>query len=234
MTEAIWPNGPLLREDPEVFPTGTDSILLADFARPGPNRRVLDLGSGSGILSILLLHGRPSLTATAVELQPQACRLGAENFRLNHMEDRVRLIQGDLRDYRSLLSPGSFDLTISNPPYFSEGTGKDARLKNARGDGTCRLSELCKAAAWATRWGGSFFLTFRPERLCDLFVCLRSTGFEPKRLRPVLHSPSHPVSILLLEARRGGRSGLTWEAPLFLHTSDGRESPELRRIYHRP
>lgn len=233
MDDAFWPGGPVLSGAPGVFPAGTDSVLLSDFARPGPKDRLLDLGTGSGILPVLTLHDRPLARAAAIELDGAACALAAKNFRRNGLENRVRLIRGDLRDHRGLLPPGGFDLTLSNPPYFQAGSGDAAGLENARGDGTCSLEELCAAAAWATRWGGRFCLVFRPERLCDLMVCLRHSGLEPKRLRPVCHSPSHGVSILLLEARRGGRPGLTWEDTLFLHTAGGQPSPELCRIYHR-
>lgn len=223
-----------MSQAPGVFPTGTDSVLLADFARPGSRDRLLDLGAGSGILPVLLLHNRPQVTGTAVEIDGNACLLARENFRLNGLEDRVQLLQGDLRAHRQLLSPGSVDLTVSNPPYFDQHSGKDAVLKNARGDSTCTPEDLCAAAAWATRWGGRFCLTLRPERLCDFIVCLRAAGLEPKRLRPVCHSPGHPLSILLLEARRGGKPGLAWEQPLFLRTPEGQDSPDVRRIYHRP
>lgn len=219
MADEFWPGGPVLSGGPGVFPTSTDPILLSDFARPGPSDHILDLGTGSGILPVLLLHDRPGASAAAIEIDPAACALAEKNFRQNGLEDRTALIAGDLREYRSLLPPGGFDLTVSNPPYFQKGAGKDARLKNARGDETCTLADLCAAAAWATRWGGRFCLVFRPERLCDLMVCLREKGLEPKRLRPVCHSPDHGVSMILLEARRGGKPGLSWEKTLFLHTS---------------
>lgn len=235
MAETLWEQGPILHHSPGVFPMGTDSVILASFARPGKNDRVLDLGTGTGILPILLLYDRPGCTASAVELEETACQTAEKNFLANNLAQRIRLIPGDLREYRSLIPAGQFDLTVSNPPYFGVGTGPDATggLINARGDGTCTLDDLCQAAAWATRWGGRFCLVFRPDRLCDLIESLRKFGFEPKRLRPVHHTPSSPVNLILVDARRGGNPGLSWEKDLYLREENGNESRELRHIYHR-
>lgn len=235
MPETLWDGGPILHQAPGVFPMGTDSILLADFAHVGKRDRILDLGTGSGILPVLLLSMAPAATASAVELSPEACNLAQTNFQCNGLSDRARLIPGDLRQYRDLIPAGAFDLTVSNPPYFETGTGYDASfgLRDARGDGTCTLEDLCTAAGWATRWGGRFCVIFRPERLCSLFVALKNAGFEPKRLRPVHHHPGAGVNLILVEARRGGSPGLRWENDLYLYTPQGEESPELRAIYRR-
>ena len=235
MPQTLWDGGPILHQAPGVFPMGTDSVLLADFAHPGKKDRILDLGTGTGILPILLAFERPLVTATALEQSIPACALAEHNFEANGLSDRITLLQGDLREYRTLLKTGQYDLTVSNPPYFAAGSGPDAEsgLKDARGDGTCTLLDLCQAAAWATRWGGRFCLVFRPDRICDLIFALRETGFEPKRLRPIHHGPEDPVNLILVEARRGGNHGLIWEKDLYLRCQDGAESPELKAIYRR-
>ena len=235
MAETLWDGGPTLARAPGVFPMGTDTVILADFVHPRADAQVLDLGTGSGILPILLGYERPALSLTAIEISPEACSLASENFRRNQMMGRVRLIRGDLRRYRELLPCEGFDITVSNPPYFRSGSGAPAagRLRDAREEYLCTLEELCAAAAWSTRWGGSFCLVFRPDRLCDLILALRRSGFEPKRIRPVHHSRSHPVNLLLLQARRGGNPGLLWEPDLYLYREDGTESEETRRIYRR-
>lgn len=233
--QPLWENGPRLKQVPGVFPMGTDSILLADFSAPAPRDRILDLGTGSGILPLLLLYDRAGVRATALELDANACALARKNLEANGLGQRSTVIQGDLRAYREILAPGAFDLTVSNPPYFSAGSGRraGAGMEHARSDETCSLTELCEAAAWATRWGGRFTLVFRPERLCDLLDALRRTGFEPKRLCPVHHTQTAPVNLILLDARRGGKPGLTWENDLYLYHPDGTETPALRRIYRR-
>ncbi len=235
MAETLWTGGPLLEQAPGVFPMGTDSVLLGHFAPCGPRDRILDLGTGSGILPLLLLGRCPEASVTALEKSPVACDLARRNMAQNGLTQQVQLILGDLRDHRTLLPAGGFDLTISNPPYFVQGAGYAAAkgLEEARGEGGCTIEELCQAAAWATRWGGRFCLVFRPERLADLLYSLRTWGLEPKRLRPVHHSPGRAAILLLLEARRGGKPGLRWEPDLYLRTESGQETAELREIYHR-
>lgn len=235
MAQMLWDGGPILNQASGVFPMGTDSILLGAFAHPGNRSRILDLGTGTGILTILSLFGHPGRSATALEYSEKACELASRNFSDNGISQQVTLIHGDLRRHRELIQSGLFDLTISNPPYFPAGSGPDAAagLKNARAEGTCTVEDLCQAAAWATKWGGSFCLVFRPERICDLFMSLRNTGFEPKRLRLVRHTLTAAPNLILVEAKRGGNPGLSWENDLVLYTEDGHETPELQAIYHR-
>ena len=116
MAETLWDGGPVLHQAPGVFPMGTDSILLAHFARPGAKDRILDLGTGSGILPVLLLSMQHRASAAAIELEPAACQLAQKNFTCNGLDARTRLISGDLRQHRTLIPAGGFDLTVSNPP----------------------------------------------------------------------------------------------------------------------
>ena len=235
MADFLWPGGPLFSGRPGVFPLGTDSILLADFARPGNSSRVLDLGVGSGILTLLLLYGHPRRKALGVDISQDACALAEKNLRENGLLTQSDIRLGDFTQHRTLFTGGSFDYAVANPPYFSFGGGKTAQggLALAREDEAGPISSVCQAAAWGLRWGGDFALCFRPERLADLIYALRNSGLEPKRLRPVRHCLTQPVRLLLLEARRGGKPGLRWEPELILFTDDNAETPEYRRIYHR-
>lgn len=235
MPEQLWDGGPLFAAGRAVFPLSTDSILLADFARPGKCAKILDLGTGSGILALLLLHGHPERRALGVDISPNACGLARKNLECNGLSAQCEILEGDLTAHRALLPGGGFDYAVANPPYFSAGSGKLAGngLADARADGTAPLSAICRAAGWSLRWGGDFSLCFRPERLSELIWELKNAGLEPKRLRTVRHCQGAPVSLLLLEARRGGKAGLRWEPELVLHHADGSETVEYRRIYHK-
>ena len=233
--QELWPGGPLFRQS-EHFRLGTDSVLLADFTQLRGAERGIDLGCGSGILSLLLAQKSAGLSMTGLELQPEAAAAARENAALNGLEGRIELLEGDIRQHRSLFRAGSFDLAVSNPPYFPADRGAVAPRADraaARTEANCSLSELCEAAAFLLRTGGSFFLVHRPERLSELCVCLSAHGLEPKRLRLVCHRADSAPSLVLLEARRGGRPGLKIEPPLVLTEPDGGESAEVRRIYHR-
>lgn len=235
MPEQLWDGGPLFSAGQAVFPLSTDSILLADFARPGKRANILDLGTGSGILTLLLLFGHSERRALGVDISPKACALARKNLKDNGLSAQCEILEGDLTAHRTLFPGGGFDYAVSNPPYFSAGSGKPAGndLADARADGAAPLSAICRAAGWGLRWGGDFSLCFRPERLPELIWELKNAGLEPKRLRTVRHSQAAPVSLLLLEARRGGKPGLRWEPELVLHRADGPETAEYRKIYHR-
>lgn len=231
----LWPGGPVLRQAPRA-PLGTDTVLLADFVRADRARRGLDLGCASGAIALLLLSRLPGLHMTGLELQREAAEIARENMERNGFTGRSQILWGDLRDHRTLLKAGSFDLVVSNPPYFPVGSGAaspDPGRELARSESGCSLEELCRAAAWSLRTGGSFCLVHRPERLSELFCVLTAQGLEPKRLRLVCPRPAAGPSLVLVEGRRGGKPGLEIQPPLLLRDGRGEESREYRRIYHR-
>ena len=232
---ALWPGGPLFLQAPH-FRLGTDSVLLADFVNPAGAKRGIDLGCASGIAMLLLLTRSKGLSMTGLEIVPEAAALARENMALNGLAARGAIVTGDIRAHRSLFRAGSFDLAVCNPPYFPQGSGalpQDADRAAARRERLCTLPELCAAAAFLLRSGGRACFVHRPARLSELFVSLTLAGLEPKRLRPVCRDAGSAPSLVLVEARRGGRPGLAIEAALLLQNPDGTESAEYRRIYHR-
>ena len=233
--ERLWPGGPLFLQAAH-FRLGTDCVLLADFVNTAGARRGIDLGCASGAALLLLLARAPGLRMTGLEIVPEAAETARENLRLNAFEQRGEIVTGDIRAHRALFRAGSFDLVVCNPPYFPQNSGffsPDPQRAAARGELACTLPELCAAAKYLLPTGGRAFFVHRPERLSELLVCLTAAGLEPKRLRPVCRELSAAPSLVLVEGRRGGRPGLTVEAPLPLHNPDGSESAEYRRIYHR-
>ena len=192
-----WPEG--------VFPLGGDSLALGEFATVKPRWRVCDLGTGSGALLLLLARRAQGLSLTGVELDALAAQTARDNLSRNGLTGEI--MEGDLR--RVPLPAGGFDLVISNPPYFPVNAGKSGG--SARSEENCTLEELCAAAARLVRNGGRFALCHRPERLCDVLCALRGQGLEPKRLKLISHGPGHPPSLILVEALRQGKPGLTIE-----------------------
>ena len=195
--------GPYTLEQPEgVFPLGGDTLALGAFATVRPHWRVCDLGTGSGALLLLLAGREPSLSLTGIDLDPTATRAAQTNLTANGLGGQVLCC--DLRC--APLPAGQFDLVISNPPYFSVGSGTSGG--SARCEESCRLDELCAAAARLVKNGGRFTLCHRPERLVDLLCALREHGLEPKRIKILSHSPAYPASTVLVEAVRQGKPGL--------------------------
>jgi tRNA1Val (adenine37-N6)-methyltransferase len=238
-TDELWPGGPQFIRDHPAFRLGTDAVLLADFASPRGGKRpsrACDLGCGTGVIAILLAWDNPSLTADGVELQQVSSDIAEENIRLNGFSERIRVIQGDLRQHRSLLQAGVYDLVVANPPYYPSGSGKSAEesaTATAREEQACTLDDVCAAAAYLTRWGGRFALVHKPERLAEVIFALKTHGLEPKRLRFVQYKTGSAPNLILLESRRGSNPALTVEPPLILADESGQDTMEVKRIYHR-
>ena len=216
------------------FSLSTDTMALADFAHVKHGARVCDLGCGCGALGLLLLAGDETLHVTGIEIQEAAARCAMENAALNSLSG-FSVLHGDLREYRTLLPANGFDAVLSNPPYYPVESGAiadDAPLAIARSELCCTLSCLCACAAWCLRFGGSFFLVHKPERLTDLLVTLRENRLEPKRLQFVRHHPGAAVSLVLIESRLGATPGLTLANDLLFYTDSGEKTADYKRLYH--
>lgn len=233
--DRLWDGGYRFYFDDTLFQPSTDSFLLGAYPKLRRNERVCDLGAGTGLLGLLLLAREPSLRVTNVECQTASHDLSVRNAALNGLSEQITCLHADLRDAAQLPAAGSFDLVISNPPYFTPDSGftsPQAARRAARSEVTCTLDDVCTAAERLLRYGGRFAVVFRPDRLVDLVDTLRQHHLEPKRLRFVQNTATSAPSLLLLEAKKGGHSGLMTEPPL-LHYVDGEESAEWRCIYFR-
>ena len=223
-------NGFRLELPPGCFPLSTDSMALAHFVRLPARATVLDLGSGCGTLGVLLCARDPRCAVTGIELDEAAHTAALANIRRNSLSSRLLSICADLRQVNRLLEPGSFHCCVSNPPYFPGGPASQA-TPLARREDCCTPEDLFRAAAWALKFGGDFFLVHKPERLAQLCACAVSAGLEPKRLRLLRHKEGSPVTLILLQCRKGGKPGLVWEeAALF----DEKDTPTdtYKEIYH--
>ncbi len=217
----------------EAHSFGTDAVLLAHFASPGKRAVCCDLGSGCGIIPLLWCR-HEGAGITAVELQPLGVKQIEAAIELNSLSDRLTAVNADLRDLKGRVPFGCFDLVTMNPPYKASGAGiesSSAPDKIARHETMCSLSEVCAAAAKLLNFGGRFCVCIRPERLCELFCEMRFAGVEPKRLRFVAKCPGKAPWLVLVEGRRGGKSGMTVMPDLFVHGEDGGYSAEMKEIY---
>ena len=222
-------------QSPDAFRFGMDSVLLADFARARPRSRVCDLGTGSGILPLLLYGRSPDITCDAVEIQPDAAERAGRSMRLNGLEDKITVHNRDLKEARAFLPHAAFDLVICNPPYSPEKSSLASTrpaLRTARQEVGCTLEDVAAAAAWLLRSRARFSLMLPAARLTDAFDTLRRHRLEPKRLRLVHANIQRPARLALMEAMLDVNPGLIIEPPLIIHDLDGTDTQELRRIYH--
>lgn len=223
-------NGYTLEIAPGTFPLSTDSMALAEFVRLPRNARVLDLGSGCGTLGMLLCARDSLCSVTGIELDENAHRMALKNSQANQLQGRINSICGDLTAITDLLDPGKFDVCVSNPPYFTAGLLSQSTPLARHGE-NCSLEALARSAAWALKYGGDFYLVHKPERLAEIFAALCQNRLEPKRLRLLRHKESGPVSLVLIQCRKGGKPGLIWEEMAF-YDRDGQQTDDYRALYH--
>ena len=212
-----------------AFPLSTDSIVLSGFTKLPRQAKVLDLGAGCGTLGLLLCANDQGCQVTGIEVDEKAHQTALQNAHRNNISARLTSICADLRSVPSLFTSGSFHCCVSNPPYFS--ANQESANSNARHEQLCTLEDLFKAAKWAVRHGGDFFLVHKPERLSEICACATNHKLEPKRLLLLRHKSTDPVSLILLQCRKGAKPGLIIEEA-YLQEADGQPSEYYRRLYH--
>lgn len=205
-----------LIQKPEGLTFGTDALLLAGYVS-GKNPLGLELGAGSGIISFLLLTRDKVKEAIALEVQEDYARLTERNTELNGLLDRLKTVNTDLRDFKS---DESFDIVYTNPPYMTVGsglanafTGKNLARHEVMGD----IKDFCRCAASSLKYGGKFAVVYRPDRLTDLLSAMAESRLEAKRMTFVHADTKSESSMVLIEAKKGGKCGLKLTAPLIIY-----------------
>ncbi|MHC1786310.1 MAG: tRNA1(Val) (adenine(37)-N6)-methyltransferase [Christensenellales bacterium] len=205
----------------------TDAVLLADFSAPRTRQRVCDLGCGAGILPLLLLGREPTLSLTGLELREELGDLARRSIRQNGLQESAQILQGDIRQIRGILPQKSFDLVISNPPYFA-GKGQD----DVKHTEACGYQDIAAAAAWLLNNGGRLCVCCPADRLLPMAEALRGKRLEPKRLQLVSSFREKAPYLCLMEAKLGARPGLSWLPQLTIYEAPGQYTLPLKRIYH--
>lgn len=218
---------------------GTDALLLADFAKDGIKYgKCIDLGTGSGVLPLLLLGSGCNADFVGLELQEEYATVARENAKQNGFESRFTVINGNAAEYRSLFESGRADYVITNPPYMRSDCGfnnESKALDIARREISGGAELFCQAAAWCLKSGGSFFAVYRPDRLVNLICAMRNHGIEPKRLRAVTPSAGKKPSLILIEGKKDGKEGLIYENDLVIYKDKEHrlQTDEIAEIYSR-
>lgn len=226
-------NGYRIIAHPEVFAYGTDAVLLAHFARTQGAERAADLGAGSGILPLLMCARNPELSMIGIEIQPRLADMARRSVELNGLEERVRIVCGDLKEASRLAGHG-LDLVVSNPPYERADAGKPsgrAHVDIAKREVCCTLQDVVSAAAKLLRTGGRLCMIHRAERFAELMQRMREARVEPKRARLVSRRADEAPGFALVEGRKGAGPGMAFMPQLVLYGPDGAYTAGLREIY---
>ena len=218
----------------DAFRFGTDAVLLADFAAPRRHDRVCDLGTGTGIIPLLLYARENTISADAVEIQPDMADMAARSMAMNGLNEKIRVLPGDLRSIRTLLPHARYDLVTCNPPYGKAGgtlLNPDASKRLARHEESCASEDVACAAAWLLQNGGRLCCVFPAARMIELSDAMRKYRMAPKRIRMVHSRVEKAAHLCLMEGMLDARPGLIIEPPLVIYDENNAYTPELRRIY---
>ncbi len=227
-------NGYRIIQKEKGFCFGMDAVLLSGFAAVRPGERVLDLGTGTGIIPILLEAKTRGAYFAGLEIQKEMREMAARSVALNGLEKKIDIIEGNIREAGRLFGRASFDVVTSNPPYMNDHHG----LKNpdlpkaiARHEIFCTLEDVARETAAVLRPGGRFYLVHRPRRLAEIVGTLQKYRLEPKRMKFVHPFADREANLVLIEAVSGGGPMMKVEKPLIVYREPGVYTEEIYEIY---
>lgn len=227
-------NGYYIIQDPGRFCFGMDAVLLSGFARVKPGEKALDLGTGTGIIPILLEAKTKGEHFTGLEIQPESADMAARSVAYNHLEEKVDIVTGDIKEASQIFGASSFDVVTTNPPYMigqhglvNEGDAKAI----ARHEILCDLDDILRESARILPPGGRFYMVHRPFRLAEIFSKMVAYRIEPKRMQMVYPFVDKEPNMVLIEGLRDGKSRLTVEKPLIVFEKPGVYTKDITEIY---
>ena len=221
-------------QNPELFCFGMDAVLLSGFTKVKPGQRVLDMGTGTGVIPILLEAKTNGREFIGLEIQELSYDMAVRSVALNRLEEKVHIVKGDIKNASEIFGKANFDVVTCNPPYMNDMHG----LKNpdlpkaiARHEVLCTLEDVCRQASELLRVGGSFHMVHKPFRLAEIFTRLQQYGLEPKRMRLVHPYIEKEPNMVLIEAVKGGKSMIKIGPPLIVYKEPKVYTEEIHEIY---
>ena len=227
-------NGYYIIQDPGKFCCGMDAVLLTGFARIRKGERILDLGTGTGIIPILLSARTEGREFVGLEIQEECAKMADRSVRYNHLEDRVKIVCGDIREAADIFGAASFDVVTCNPPYMIGNHGlqnPDRPKAVARHEILCTLEDVVRQTARLLPDRGRFYMVHRPFRLAEIMNTLIRYQLEPKRMQLVHPFIDREPNMILIEAVKGGNSRIQVERPLVVYEKPGRYTRDILEIY---
>ena len=227
-------NGLKIIQKTDGFCFGMDAVLLSGFASVKPGERALDLGTGTGIIPLLLSAKTKGDHFTGLEIQTEIMKMAQRSVALNGLEKKIDIIQGDIKEASRIFGAASFDVVTSNPPYMNDAHG----LKNpgdvkaiSRHEVLCTLEDVVREGTKALKPGGRFYMVHRPHRLAEIITVMRQYKLEPKRMKFVHPFADKDANMVLIEAVRGGGAWLKLEPPVIVYKEPGVYRDEIYEIY---
>lgn len=227
-------NGRRIIQSPDRFCFGMDAVLLSGFAKVKKGESVLDLGTGTGILPILLDAKTEGGHFTGLEIQPESADMARRSVILNNRQDKIDIVTGDIKNALNIFGAASFDVIVTNPPYMNQNhgiTNPESPKAIARHELLCSLEDVIRQTRSLLKVNGRMYMIHRPFRLPDIMELMNECGIEPKKMRFVHPYVDREPSMVLIEGVRGGNRRLTVEKPLVIYDGPGEYSEEIKRDY---
>ena len=224
-------------QNKDGFCFGIDSVALSDFARTIKNdSKVIDLGTGTGIINILLSAKTNAKEFVGVEIQPEVAEMAQRSVELNSLQDKIKIINEDILNLKNIYKHKSFDVVVTNPPYKKLNTGiindKDKKVIS-RHEITASLEDFIHISAYLLKDYGEFFMIHKPERLVDIFSIMRKEKIEPKQIRFIYPNKNKKTNLVLIKGVKNGKSFLNFDDNLYVYNEDGTYTDEILKIYNK-
>ena len=227
-------NGLKIIQKTDGFCFGMDAVLLSGFAHVKRGEKVLDMGTGTGIIPLLLSAKTQGEHFTALEIQKEIAEMASCSVAMNHLEDKIEIVNGDIKEASRIFGGASFDVVTTNPPYMNDAHG----LKNptevkaiSRHEVLCTLDDVVREGAKVLKSGGRMYMVHRPHRLIEIITAMKQYKLEPKRMCMVHPFKDKEANMVLIEAVKGGGSWLKMEAPIIVYKEPGVYTDEIYSIY---
>lgn len=224
-------------QNKQGFCFGIDSILLTDFAKEiKPNSKIIDLGSGTGIIPILLSAKTVNTDFVGIEIQKSVAEMANRSVELNKLQDRIKIRNRNILDLKIDYEKGSFDAVTTNPPYKKRNTGlvnENNKKQISRHEITASLEDFISIASYLLKDYGEFYMVHRPDRLVDILYLMREHNIEPKKIRFVYPNKRKNTNLILIKGIKCGKPFLIFEDNLYVYNENGKYTEEILKIYNK-
>lgn len=227
-------NGYRIIQNPKKFCFGMDAVLLSGFADVRSGEKALDIGTGTGIIPILLEAKTKGYHFDGIEIQEESADMARRSVELNNLSEKIGIICGDIKEGPSIFKPESYEVVTSNPPYMIGNHGlkcDNEPMTIARHEVMCTLDDVIREGSRVLKVKGRFYLVHRPFRLVEIFETFRKYSLEPKRMRFVYPFVDKEPNMVLIEAIKGGKPRLSVEKPLIVYKERGKYTDEIYEVY---
>lgn len=232
--EDLQCNGLKIIQNKNWFCFGMDAVLLTNYCDVKKNSKIIDLGTGTGIIPILLSGKKDYLKAYGIEIQKEVANMAKRSVKLNNLQEKIEIVNMDLKNCMEYFEKNSFDIIVSNPPYKLANSGiinPDDQKAISRHEIKCTLEDIIKTASILLKQYGQFYMVHRPDRLVDIICLLRQYKLEPKQIKFVHPRAKEKPNMILIRASKNGNKELKFDKPLYVYDENGNYTDDIKNIY---